>query len=94
MWLGKFQAFTKSKDLESVNDEDYKAFLTFLAVKKMWPVRFRIRRSTPCSFLEYHIHERHVQCTIKAAVKKAMLTKRVTAHAFRHSFATHLLQAP
>ncbi len=34
MWLGKFQAFTKSKDLESANDEDYKAFLTFLAVKK------------------------------------------------------------
>ena len=27
------------------------------------------------------------------AVKKAQLTKRVTTHTFRHSFATHLLQA-
>jgi len=34
MWLRKFQAFTKSKSLESINDEDYKAFLTFLAVEK------------------------------------------------------------
>ncbi len=34
MWLGKFQAFIKSKALESVTDEDYKAFLTFLSVKK------------------------------------------------------------
>ncbi len=34
-----------------------------------------------------------MQRTIKAAVQKARLTKRVTAHAFRHSFATHLPQA-
>ena len=41
----------------------------------------------------YHIHERHVQRAIKDAVQKAKLFKRATAHTFRHSFATHLLQA-
>ncbi|MBW2709124.1 MAG: tyrosine-type recombinase/integrase [Deltaproteobacteria bacterium] len=41
----------------------------------------------------YHIHERHVQRAIKDAARKAKLFKRATSHTFRHSFATHLLQA-
>ncbi|MCJ7833089.1 MAG: integron integrase [Deltaproteobacteria bacterium] len=41
----------------------------------------------------YHLHETHVQKAIKAAVNKARISKRATAHTFRHSFASHLLQA-
>jgi site-specific recombinase XerD len=41
----------------------------------------------------YHIHESHVQKAIKKAVFKAKVRKRVTSHIFRHSFASHLLQA-
>ncbi|WP_211232795.1 integron integrase [Desulfatirhabdium butyrativorans] len=41
----------------------------------------------------YHLHETHVQHALYGAVRRAKLTKRVTSHTFRHSFATHLLQA-
>jgi integron integrase len=41
----------------------------------------------------YHLHETLVQKAIKQAVGRARLTKRATAHTFRHSFASHLLQA-
>jgi len=41
----------------------------------------------------YHLHESQVQDALKKAVRRAKLTKRVTSHTFRHSFATHLLQA-
>lgn len=41
----------------------------------------------------YHIHDTHVQEALYSAVRRAKLTKRVTSHTFRHSFATHLLQA-
>jgi integron integrase len=41
----------------------------------------------------YHLHETHVQRAIKKAVQKARLTKRATAHTFRHSYASHLLAA-
>ncbi len=44
-------------------------------------------------FRRYHLHERHVQKAIKRAVNKAKICKRATCHTFRHSFASHLLQA-
>jgi integrase len=44
-------------------------------------------------YRRYHLHESKVQEALKKAVRRAKLTKRVRSHTFRHSFATHLLQA-
>ena len=41
----------------------------------------------------HHIHPQTLGRNIKAAAQKADLYKRVTSHIFRHSYATHLLQA-
>ena len=41
----------------------------------------------------YHVHETSLQKALRKAVKKAQIAKRVTSHTFRHSFASHLLQA-
>jgi integrase len=44
-------------------------------------------------YRRYHLHESQAQDALAKAVRRAKLTKRIKSHTFRHSFATHLLQA-
>ncbi|MFT5191408.1 MAG: site-specific recombinase XerC [Verrucomicrobiales bacterium] len=41
----------------------------------------------------HHLHASSISKSLKRAVAKSDLVRRVTCHVFRHSFATHLLEA-
>jgi integron integrase len=41
----------------------------------------------------HHLHESGIQKAVKQAVRQTEIAKKVGCHTFRHSFATHLLEA-
>ncbi|CAN2049437.1 integrase/recombinase XerD [Candidatus Magnetomoraceae bacterium gMMP-1] len=73
-------------------EKKYKNYAKELIWQWFFPAKRLTRVPETGELRLYHLHERHVQKAIKAAVKKAKTLKRVSSHTFRHSFATHLLE--
>lgn len=59
----------------------------------LFPAKTLTRLPTTGETRRYHLYETHVQRAIKRAVQCSQIPKRVSAHSFRRSFASHLLQA-
>ncbi len=74
-------------------EQKYKNCSKDLIWQWFFPAKQLTKVTDANTFKRYHLHETHVQSAIKEAAKKTQICKRVTAHTFRHSFATHLLQA-
>ena len=74
-------------------DHKYKNAAEEFIWQWFFPAQSLTRVSGTHEYKRYHIHESVVQKAIKKAVNDARTPKRATAHTFRHSFASHLLQA-
>lgn len=57
----------------------------------LFPSRNRCQHPTDGYFCRHHLHWTALTKVLRQAVKKSGITKHVTAHTFRHSFATQLL---
>jgi len=73
--------------------EKYKRASKELVWQWLFPAKMLTLMPDSQEYRRYHLHETHVQKAIRRAVLISQIPKRASAHTFRHSFASHLLQA-
>ena len=81
--------------LENLNGI-YKLIITLMygcGLRMNEVLNIRVKTLYSETIRRHHIHPKTLGRNIKVAAQKANLNKRVTSHIFRHSYATHLLQA-
>ncbi len=70
----------------------------YVSAAKEWPWQWvfpsvkLVKTEEDGKMRRFHLHESSIQKEIKRAVGLSEITKRVSAHTLRHSYATHLLQ--
>ena len=74
-------------------EEKYKNAAKEFSWQWFLPAKQLTKEEKTGEYRRYHLHKTHVQKAIKRAVNKTRIPKRATAHTFRHSYASHLLQA-
>ncbi len=104
-WVRRFIAFHNYADPGSLDAANaVRQYLEYLAIKRgvagkewKWQYVFPAKSLSvdPRSgkVRRHHISENLVQKAVKEASARAGITKKVSCHTFRHSFATHLLEA-
>lgn len=70
----------------------YPAASTELAWQYIFPSLFLAKDPRSGIIRRHHIQDRTVQRQIKSAIRKSRIAKQASAHTFRHSFATRLLE--
>ena len=71
----------------------YKAALKAPGWQYLFPSSVRCEHPVDGYTCRHHLHETAYAKALRKAVRESNITKRVTAHTFRHSFATRLLQS-
>ena len=79
--------------LVSALEQKYRSAAREFIWQWFFPAKQLTYETNAGEYRRYHLHGTHVQKAIKEAVRKSRIPKRATAHTFRHSFASHLLQA-
>lgn len=74
-------------------DGKYKNAAKEFAWQWLFPAKSLTLVPSSQEYRRWHLHESHLQQAIKLAVRRSRIAKRASAHTFRHSFASHLLQA-
>jgi len=91
--FGNHQILVRDVYLPYALDRKYPNASTEWGWQYVFPARSLSKDPRTGEIRRHHVHENALQKAVKAAARLAGIDKSVSVHAFRHSFATHLLEA-